>query len=240
MKRVFILFTTFSSLIVHGQEIKPIKKFNKIFIGYNFSPDYSFRTLKNNDGSSSSDIVIKNRNEIELAKFGFTTGLNICFSFTNLIGLETGIQYSNKGYKTKNQDLIYFPLNPSLPTKAKTIYTYQYIGIPVKAMFTVGKSRTRFLSSVGFMTNFLLSAKQTTNFEYSDGKTDEKKQSTTSGFKKIDISPMISVSIDYEINDKIHFLAEPTFRYGVIKTKDAPVTEKLWNAGLNIGFYYGL
>ena len=239
MKQLFILFTTFSSLLIQGQEIRSTKKINKILIGYNFSPDYNYRTLKNNDGSSSSDIVIKSRNDIEIPKFGFTTGLHVWINFTNIIGLETGIQFSNKGYKTKNQDLIYFPPNPGLPTKAKTVYTYQYIGIPLKAKFTVGKSKTRFLSSIGIMTNFLLHVKQTTTFEYADGKTEEKKQSATSGFKKVDLSPMISVGIDYKLTDKIHLIAEPVFKYGVIKTKDAPVKEYLWNAGLNMAFYYG-
>ena len=237
LKQIFLLITTFASLTVQGQQTKPTRK---ILIGYNFSPDYSFRTLKNNDGSSSSDLVIKSRNDIEIAKFGYTTGLNVCINFSQLVGFETGIQFSNKGYETKNQDLVYFPPNPSLPTKAKTIYSYQYIGIPLKAKFSFGKSKVRFLSSIGFMTNFLLNVKQTTNYEYSDGKTEEKAQSTTAGFKKVDISPTISVGIDYKLNNKIHLIAEPTFRYGVIKIKDAPVTENLWNSGLNIGFYYAL
>jgi hypothetical protein len=237
MKQLLILITTLATLTVKGQDKNPPQK---ILIGFNFSPDYSSRTLKNNDGSPSSDLVINSRNDNEVAKFGFTTGLNVCFNFSQLVGLETGIQFSNKGYKTKNQDLTYFPPNPSLPTKAKTNYAYQYIGIPLKAKFSFGKSKVRFVSSIGFMTNILLNVKQTSNYEYSDGKTEKKSQSSKSGFNKVDISPMLSVGVDYKLNNKIHLFAEPTFRYGVVKTKDAPVTEHLWNAGLNMGFYYAL
>lgn len=237
MKSLLIFITTFSSLAVQGQGRNPIKN---LLIGFNFSPDYSFRTLKNNDGSSSSDLVITNRNDIELAKLGYTTGLNVIFDFSQKIGLETGIQYSNKGYKTKNQDLFYFPPNPGLPTRVKINYSYNYIGIPLKAKIMFGKSKLHFITSVGFMTNFLLNVLQINNFEYADGKTEKKKQSTTSGFNKVDISPMVSIGIDYKVNDKIHLIAEPTFRFGLLKIKDAPVTEKLWNSGINIGFYYGL
>jgi len=237
MKRLLIFITTFISLSVLGQDKNPTQK---ILIGFNFSPDYSSRTLKNNDGSPSSDLVIKSRKDNEVAKFGYTTGLNVCFNFSQLLGFETGIQFSNKGFKTKSQDLTYFPPDPSLPTKAKTVYAYQYIGIPLKAKFSFGKSKVRFVSSVGFMTNFLLNVKQTSNYEYANGKTEKKSQSSKSGFKTVDISPMISVGIDYKLNNKIHLLAEPTFRYGVVTTKDAPVTETLWNAGLNVGFYYAL
>ncbi len=237
MKRLLILITTFISLTVQGQDKNSSQK---ILIGFNFSPDYSFRTLKNNDGASSTDLVIKTRNDYEIAKFGYTTGLNICLNFSQHVGFETGIQFSNKGYKTKNYDLVYLPPSPSSPTKAKYNYAYQYIGIPLKAKFYFGKNKVRFLSSIGFMTNFLLNIKQTANYEYSNGKTEKKLQSSKSGFNKVDISPMISAGIDYKLNNKFHLFAEPTFRYGIVKIKDAPVAEKLWNAGLNIGFYYAL
>ena len=216
MKQLLTLLLTFLSAITFGQKSKQA---NKISIGYSFSPDYNFRTLKNSDGNSSTDLVIKSRDDIEKAKFGYTTGLNVTFHFSDLLGFETGVQYSNKGYKTKEQDLTYFPPNNSLPNKATTNYSYQYIGIPLKAKFTFGKSRTRFISSAGFMTNFLLNVKQSTNYKYPDGKTEKKNQSSTSGFNKIDISPMVSIGVDYKLTGKIHLSAEPTFRLGLSKTK---------------------
>ncbi|MES2776396.1 MAG: outer membrane beta-barrel protein [Bacteroidota bacterium] len=237
MKRILILIITLASLVVHGQGTNPIKK---VLLGFNFSPDYSFRTLKNNDGSPSSDIVIKSRNDIEMSKFGYTTGVNVIFNFTHLIGLETGIQYSNKGYKTKNQDLVYFPPDPGLPTQVNMTYAYNYIGIPMKAKFTLGKNKFHFLASTGFMTNFLLNVKQTSSKKYSDGKTEKKTESSSSGFNKVEIAPMMSVGVGYTISNKIYLIAEPTYRFGVLKIRDTPVAEKLWNVGLNIGIYYGL
>ena len=237
MRQLLILITTLVSLTAKGQvKNQP----QKVLIGFNFSPDYSFRAIENNDGGPPSDLVIKSRNNNEVAKFGYTTGLNVCFNFSQLVGFETGIQFSNKGYKSKNLDLVYSSPDPNSPTKANFIYAYQYIGIPLKARFSFGKSKVRFVSSIGFMTNFLLNVKQTTIVEYSNCKTEKNTQSTTSSFKKVDISPIVSIGIDYKLNKKFHLLAEPTFRYGVIKTKSAPVTENLWNAGLNIGIYYEL
>ncbi len=237
MKRIFLLTTILMSFAVKAQQTNLTKK---IFIGFNFSPDYSFRTLKNYDGSSSADFVIKNRNELEVAKFGYTTGLNVRFHFSQLAGLETGVQFSNKGYETRNQDLVYFPPSPGSPTKAKFNYAYQYIGIPLKARFIFGKNKVRFFSSIGFMTNFLVQVKQTAQYQFSNGEKEKISESSKSGFHQVDISPMLSIGIDYKLNNKMHLLAEPTFRYGVIKTKDAPVAEYLWNAGLNVGFYYAL
>ena len=237
MKQLLLFLTIIVSFKVQGQNNKPIQK---ILIGFNFSPDYNFRTLKNRNGESSADFTIKNRNDIETARFGYTTGINVGIFASQWVGFETGIQYSDKGYKTKNQDLVYFPPSPSSPTKAHFIYAYQYIGIPFKAKFYFGKGNVRFLSSIGLMTNFLLNVKQTTIVEYSNGKTEKNTQSITSSFKKVDISPIVSIGIDYKLNKKFHLLAEPTFRYGVIDTKSSPVKENLWNAGLNIGIYYEL
>ncbi|MBS1755487.1 MAG: PorT family protein [Bacteroidetes bacterium] len=237
MKQLLLLLLTFFVATTFGQKSKPG---NKISIGYSFSPDYSFRTLKNGDGKSSTDLVIKSRDDIEKAKFGYTTGFNVTFHFSDLLGFETGVQYLNKGYKTKEQDLTYFPPNPSLPNKATTSYSYQYIGIPIKAKFSFGKNKVRFISSAGFMTNFLINVKQSTNYKYSDGKKEKKDQSSNSGFNKIDISPMASIGVDYKLTDKIHLSADPTFRFGLIKTKDTPVKEKLWNVGLVFGISYDL
>ena len=85
---------------------------HRLQFGLNISPDYSFRTLKNNDGSASSNIVIQSRNNNEIYKLGFTMGLNVRFDCSQSIGLETGIQFSNKGYKTKTRYLFYDPGPP--------------------------------------------------------------------------------------------------------------------------------
>ena len=152
MRQLIILSFTFLSLSTFGQNSK---KANKISIRYTFSPDYSFRTLKNGDGNSFTDLVIKTRDDIEIPKFGYTTGINVTFPISDFLAFETGVQYSNKGYKTKEQDLTFIPPSPSSPNKALTKYSYQYIGIPIMTKFTFGKNRTHFISSIGFMTNFL-------------------------------------------------------------------------------------
>lgn len=237
MKKLFIIIVSFLPLFVEGQKNGTS---NRIIIGFNFSPDYDFRNLKNSDGSSSSDLVIKSRNDLELSKIGFTTGLDVLIGFSNTLEFETGIQFSNKGYKTRSQDLVFFPPNPSSPIKAKFVYSFQYLGIPIKLKGIAGKGRTRFTASAGFTTNYLMNIQHMTNLLYSDGKTEIQKESSTSGFNRIDLSPSISFGIRYAIHGNLFLIAEPTFNYGIIPTKDAPVKEHLWNGGLNIGLYYGI
>ena len=177
---------------------------------------------------------------MEKAKPGYTTGLKVAFNFSSMFALETGVQYANKGYKTAERPLTYQIPDASLPNKVATTYCYQYIGIPLLAKFTFGKNKVRFLSSAGVVTNFLINAKLTNHLKYEDGSTKKQSQSGITGFNKFDISPMVSIGVDYQLTEKIHLSAEPTFRFGLIETKDAPISEKLWNAGLALGISYEL
>ena len=254
MKRILFFLVILPFFTLQSQETKKQTAKHNISIGFNFSPDYSYRSLHNKNGNQSGDAVKKTRNDMEVAKFGYSTGLNICFAGSGRMSIETGVQYSSKGYQTKNYDLVYGGPDPTAPVKAQSVYFYQYIGIPLRAKLTLGrgyirvpiKKRTpgndnlRFLLSAGFMTNFLVNIKHALTFEYADGRKEEHKVATADDFKKIDISPMISAGIDCGISNKIRFTAEPTFRYGIINTKDAPLTESLWSIGLNLGIYYSL
>jgi hypothetical protein len=250
MKRTLCLLVVLSFYSLHAQKTSQ----NKLSIGFNFSPDYSYRGLHNKSGSEYLDQVIKARNDKEVAKFGYTTGFNICFAPSGRIAFETGIQYSGKGYQVKKYELIYGGPDPTAPVTAQSIYSYQYIGIPFRAKLflgngdirvpiqkrTPGKDKLRFLLSAGFMTNFLVNTRQVLLLEYADGRTDEHKVNATGDFNKIDISPMISAGFDYTVNKKVRLAIEPTFRYGMISTKDATIKEHLWSTGLNIGIYYSL
>lgn len=232
MKSLLLIVITLISLSALAQ--------NKIYIGYSFSPDYSFRTLSKSDGSSGTALTIKSRNNLEQAKFGYTTALKIGYYLSDILSLESGIEFANKGYKIKQQDIIYEYPDPAGPINYKTNFTYQYLGIPLKVKMTFGRQKLNFTAGAGMVTNFLLSAKIESTSAYADGKTKRNKQSLAKDLNKIDITPELSFGIVYRLNNKINLSAEPTFRYGLFKIIDAPVKEKLWNAGLALSIKYDL
>jgi hypothetical protein len=242
--------------IVHSQETKKQTDPAKFSIGFNFSPDFCYRSLHNKEGGEGGDAVIKSRNSIEIEKFGYTTGLNINYTHSKRILFETGIQYSNKGYKTKNVALdpgSPTP-DPAMPVRAQGIYSYQYIGIPLRAKFIFGRGpiimpiKKRKLGSdkfymflsAGFMTNFLVNTRQVIIFEYADGRKTENKTASTKDFNKIDISILAGMGSGYNISKKILLTWDPTFRFGLITPKDSPIRERLWNIGVNFGIHYSL
>ena len=239
MKKTIFLLIAIASFKASAQDAKTESKFS---IGFNFSPDYNFRTIKSSENGSGVDVVVESRNEREIEKFGYTTGFNLSISLSKKVAFETGIKYSNKGYQTKAIDFVFEgnPTNPLLPAKATHRYIYQYIGVPLKLNLFFGEGDLRFVSGIGITTNFLLNVQSRNNFEYSDGKKETTKSKDTDGFNKIDVSPTLSLGIDYKLTNTIHLRAEPTFRYGIIKTTSTPVTEHLWNAGVNLGVSYQL
>ena len=233
MKKAFLLIAFLTSYTLYAQEATTG---SKISVGFSFSPDYNFRTISSSEKNAGIDLSVKSRNDLEIAKIGYTTGLNVSFKLSDRIELESGLQYSNKGYRTKTMDLVFEgdPTNLLVKTKAKFNYSYQYIGVPLKLNMFFGEGDLRFVSGIGVTTNFLLNVQNRANYEYLDGKKETKKETNTDDFNKIDISPMISLGIDYKLSHSIHLRAEPTFRYGIIKTTSTPIAENLWNAGMNV------
>ena len=213
---------------------------NKIYIGFSFSPDYSFRTLNNADGSGGPNLSIKSRNSIEKSKLGYTTALKFGYRVSEIVSIETGIEYANKGYGMKEQDIILIDPEPNSAIKYKSHFNYNYIGIPLKAKFTFGNQKLHFIAGAGGVTNFLINAKIKSKLTYADRSRKSVNHSYKNDLNKIDITPELSIGLHYRLTNKIYFSADPTFRYSLVKLKNAPIQEKLWSAGLVFGMLYDL
>jgi hypothetical protein len=257
MKSTLFLIVIILSFAAHAQNSEPkilSSESKKLFLGVNLSPDICYRTLRNNDGNNITSRSIDLHNQIEIPKLGYTFGLNISYNFNKQFGIETGVQFSNKGYANKKIDLrsgqpsnidptkgfttpTLDPLNSAV--KLKIVYNHLYLDIPLRVNFKYGENKIRFISSIGLTTNIFLKATQTNISEYKNGKTKRRtSKQQESNYKLLDVSPTISAGIEYWISPEINLRMEPIFRYGVLKIIDTPITGYLWNAGLNIAFFY--
>lgn len=224
----------------HAQEMKKHPRREKIALGFNFSPDYTNRTLKNNNGGASADMVINSRENTEIGKFGYTTGITISTQSGGHFSFESGLQFSNKGYRTKELEITSpFP-DPNLPEKSAFKHNYYYIDIPFRVNFMAGKEKIKFIGATGIAVNFLVSSKDKITLIYRDGRTETRRGPAEPDYRNFNISPFISLGIQSQISTNAFIRIEPTFRYGLLKNMDTPVTEYIWNAGLNIGCYYRL
>lgn len=240
-KQFVLLLLSFMSIDFHGQDTNKETEttdFKKFQIGISISPDYCFRTLIKNNGGETNDFIYSYRNNMEVYKIGYTSGFNFCYNIKKNIGIEAGIHYSNKGYQTKTYDLSFGRPDPSLPTKAKFVYNMNYIDVPLKVNFAIGKNKIRLFTSAGFATNIFLNETVKTILEYEDHSSKETNP-TNYKYKIINISPLVSAGLDWQLNSRMNLRVEPSFRYGVLKIVDTPVTARLWSTGLNVGYYFG-
>jgi hypothetical protein len=236
MRKLIAFVFIITSVFAYAQDSTKTKKPRRFFIGVNFSPDYCFRTLKNIDGGAISTMIYDNDNKIQTAKFGFSSGINACYIITKHISVDLGVQYSNKGYQTAENALTFgtpprrgFVYN--FPTSGKIVYRYNYIDIPLKVNFVFGKKKLRLISSIGLTTNIFISETNSFIGKYSNGASFKNSSTSSSGINRLNLSPTVSCGIDYKMNDKMFFRVEPTFRYGVIATASALISEHIWNAG---------
>ena len=86
MKKLFF-FLLFLPTCLWGQG-----EFSNIQIGASFSPDYNYRMLKSIGEISYFDKMIDDKNNEKIGKFGYTTSINPIYNFSELFGLEIGVQ----------------------------------------------------------------------------------------------------------------------------------------------------
>lgn len=212
---------------------------SQIFVGINFLPGYSYRTLEHSSTDPNTTTAVDVRNEMEIPKFGYAGGLSVSVQLKKHVGVSIGVQYSDKSYQTKKYDVYYQRPDPAMPSRIRIIYNYHYLDVPLTMNLAFGK-KVQFVSSIGMVVNFLLNANQRNILEYENGKTERRDQSSTLDFRKINLSSMMGVGIAYKINGRSFLKVEPTFRYGLLKTVEAPIFEHLWTTGINVGFYHSI
>ncbi len=236
MKRLLLL-TFLIPTILYGQD-STSTKYRKFFIGVNFSPDYCYRNITKNDNSISSDEWAYEKNysdSIYKPTFGYTTGLNFYYQVRKWYSIESGIQYSRKGYQT-------IPLPTGYHFEITTIYYYfTYLDVPLQANFTFLKSKIQIIVSTGAIFSYLLHVgiKYVPQTQTADFQTQT--HISKYSYNKINISPSVSVGLKYNVNNRINLCAQPTFRYGILNpdSKSAEFMH-LWSLGFNISFNYGL
>ena len=251
----FILFTALATPLF-GQNATSSNndgELKRMEIGVHISPDYANRILKKNGESLTSDWIIDGRNERETAKLGLTAGFTFNYHVTKSISIGTGVSYGNKGYQTKKNELTFGQmLDPrygftsstsngsSSPTHIRFVYYHHYVGVPLNVNFTAGAGKFKFVSSVGLITEFLTKSTNTAVLFMDDGSISRNKEELNEDYKLINLSPTVSVGVEYALNPNMTLRATPTFRFGVLQIIDTPVTAYLYSAGLQFGYYFKL
>jgi len=234
-----ILFLAVSNVLC-GQNMNQPQA-GKNSIGFFFSPDVCYRTLKSDGSSEIADFILSSRNKKESHKFGYTIGLSFAHQMSTHFALEGGLSFSNKGFKTIESDIIVgdsldprfgFIGESGLISNIKLVDNFNYLELPLRLTFKTGMNKFRFTASAGLVNSFLLNSIITSQITYLSGDVQRNSSKSLTNFNKWSVSPVVGIGLEWQPGDKVQYRLEPTFRYGITKIIDAPVTAFLWSGGL--------
>jgi len=232
-KKALIVILIFLSVISYAQEGE-LKSKKPIFLGFSFSPDYCYRSLRYN---STDEDFANYRNEIEIPKFGFTTGINAIFILNKSIAMEIGINLSDKGQQIEKIEISQEDTNHLIPDQIHNIWHYYYIDIPIKLNYFIIKGNLKIFVSPGISCNIFLTQKRVKSEFNPDNKYI---YFTTEGFNKLNIAVIFGAGLDYSITKKLNLRFEPIFRYSLTPLDDFEIKRYQYSVGANFGLYYKL
>ena len=235
-KIIYILLVIALPISALSSTIDSLKIKKNIEIGVSYSPDICYRKLKSDENSKwISDI----RDTMEVAKLGYTAGLNIVYWYKNNISFETGLLFSDKGEKTKKYSLGNFS-STKLPINNIDIHHYYYLAFPIKANYYFVNKKCKLFVTGGITTNLFLSQKNTSILGYSDRDSEKKTTKINSELSSINFSFLIGAGIDYPLSDKSNLKFEPSYSRSINSITSAPVKSYLSAIGFKLGVYFKL
>ncbi|MBN2637302.1 MAG: outer membrane beta-barrel protein [Prolixibacteraceae bacterium] len=237
IKISWLFFIVVFPLFINGQNSES-QTSKKLSFGVNFSPDYSYRRLyQENDEHNFVDY----RNEIEDPRLGFTTGLVAYYQISNRFTFESGIQFSDKGEKSKFTRWIVSSGNsatdPAFTVKSKSFNHYYYLGVPIKLNYFLLQKQFRLFISGGISTDFFLSGKIKYIDEFND-RTERGSENMDYDFNIINFVGLASLGIERDISTKLSLRVEPTFRYSFTPVAIAPMERYPYSFGANVVLFY--
>ncbi len=237
MKFKFILYVFLITTALNAQE------HNRYYWGLNFSPDLCGRTLKNTTDHDYIDQLILSRNESEINRLGFSSGIVLGRTINEKFSIETCLSFSSKGYKTKpialrfgNQvspDSTIVDLNNTIQIK----YIHQFIELPIVCHYNIEINEDlKSFIGLGFNNQFAVTSYQ--KFIPSGKKS---KEYLSSG-KENKYIPGINLSfgINKQLNSRYLLRLNFISKYSLKPIYTTPLEGYLWSFGFNTGIYMSI
>jgi hypothetical protein len=223
---------------------------NKTYLEIYGGPDYAFRSLQD----TSNSAYLQKRKESTQFKTGFSAGMRYTKVFNNSMSVRTGVNYSQINEKfTFNQGNIIqvtYIINNNGDTIGSytttgsrhktTINRYRSVDIPVVIGYEVGNGKLHANINAGVIVN-VYSWQKGDVMDVNGNPvsiTTGKSSSSPYQFKtNAGIGFIGAVSVYYKLNDRLHIMAEPYFRYNLSQMNKESITlkQKYHTAGLRLG-----
>lgn len=222
---------------------------NKKYFEFYAGPDYAFQSLQDTGNSA----YLQKRKESTSFKSAFSAGIRYTKVFNNSMSVRGGVNFSQINEKfTFNQGNIVqvtYIINANGDTVGSytttgsryktTINRYRSIDIPIMIGYELGNGKLHTNINAGPVINIYSWQKgdvldaSGNPVSITTGKSSSPYQFKTNA----GIGFMGAVSIYYKLNDRLHIMAEPYFRYNLSQMNKESITlkQKYQTAGLRLG-----
>lgn len=236
MKYISILFSLVwfnASLAQDYVEKKPKAALRHFQICGSFSTNIAFRTLKVREEINIYVNAKTRRDENEIPRFAYQSGISFSYFITRNVGVETGIMYSRSGYMSK---WIEDDPNPEIE-KWNFTHNFEYVDVPLLVSLRSNHDKVRFIASLGLVFSHLVRENYRLVAHYTDESVNRITENSPEEFNSFNLSGMFGFGIDVPFGSRFGFQAKPNFSYGFLRIIDAPLTGFLWDAGFEVRFY---
>ena len=222
---------------------------NKKYIEIYGGPDFAFRSLSDTGNS----VYLQKRKESTKFKFGFSAGIRYTKVFNNSMSVRGGVNYSqiNEKFTFAQGNLIQitYIIDANGDTTGSyittgtryktTINKYRSIDVPIVVGYELGNGKLHANINAGVIVNLYSWQKgEVLDASLNPVNITTGKSSSPYQFKtNAGVGFIGAVSVYYKLNDKIHIMAEPYFRYNFTPMNKESITlkQKYNTAGLRLG-----
>lgn len=232
MKNIFILILILPLNLFCQEDIQTDNK--KIAIGVNYSIDRTFKSPL--------------KSSLEIPSINYSIGLNLNYSLSKKISIETGLLFANLGYKTKELTLDNsfildprrgFPVDPNnIPITEQLIVDRYYLNIPIYLNFYLFGTKTQFYISGGFSIYNFLWESNYYKIGLSDGSDDVTSKEHNTYITKSNLAFGGSFGLDYNFMNNFLFRINPFYKRFITPVKNNSQKEYWYSYGINFGVYF--
>lgn len=205
--------------------------------------DYSYRHLSTSSEDATVIGIFDNRNNKESGKSNWRIGANYNLGLTEKIFLRTGLRLSSVGYKGEKRTDLRWPdetnvfgewvPDPNLPREVQIIYDYWFIDIPIVGRFEISEQSLSPFVELGMSPSIYVTRRTQS---ITDLGTDTNFQKgNVHNFNRLHLVGFASAGLNYSITDTYQLFGQAAFRYHLTKMVDAPISEYLFNYGIEFG-----
>lgn len=174
------------------------------------SPTYTNRILKSNSKEQS---YVDLRNDSEEGKLGLNLGLSIEKSINRNWALQFGLGYSNYGFKTKPEALIWTDELSDRPTDAHSSFDFKYIDLSfgVKC-YLIQKEKVNLFLTSGISLAYFMQYQQNNHWKVKGSWKVERDPLNFVGYDMINVFLNLQPGIEFYISQQFSVIGGIDFR----------------------------